>query len=93
MTCITITFGDCSENHVGMEKIGNISEVGYNSNDLDTISTYFNGKQIERIDLTDYLGVSSQYVGEKPELLIIRNAIDNHSEIFEELNSLEWDSK
>ena len=92
MTCITITFGDCSENHVGMEKIGNISEVGYNSNDLDTISTYFNGKQIERIDLTDYLGVS-QYVGEKPELLIIRNAIDNHSEIFEELNSLEWDSK
>ena len=93
MTCITITFGDCSENHVGMEKIGNISEVGYNSNDLDNISTYFNGKQIERIDLTDYLGVSSQYVGEKPELLIIRNAIDNHSEIFEELNSLEWDSK
>lgn len=93
MTCITITFGDCSENHVGMEKIGNISEVGYTSDDLDTISNYFTGKEIERIDLNEYLGDSSKYVGEKPELLIIRNAIDNHTNIFDELNSLEWDSK
>ena len=82
MTCITITFGDCSENHVGMEKIGIISEVWYTSDDLDTISTYFSGKEIERINLTEYLGDEFQYVGIKPELLIIRNAIDNHSEIF-----------
>ena len=92
MTCITITFGDCSENHVGMEKIGTMSENGYNSNNLDTISNYFSGKEIERIDLTSYLE-NQDYTGEKPELLIIRNAIDNHSEIFTELNNLEWDAK
>ena len=27
MSCITITFGDCSENHVGMEKICKISNL------------------------------------------------------------------
>ena len=92
MTCITITFGDCSENHVGMEQIGIISDNGYNSKDLDTISSSFLGKEIERIDLTTYLG-NENYIGEKPELLIIRNAIENHSEIFTELNNLEWDTK
>ena len=92
MACITITFGDCSENHVGMEKIGNISAKGYSSKDLDNVSKYFSGKNIERINLNTYLENES-YDGENAELLIVRNAIDNHSEIFEELNSLEWDSK
>jgi len=92
MSCITITLGDCSENHVGMEKIGNISEIGFTSDDLDIISNHFSGKEIERIDLTSYLG-NENYVGKKPELLIIRNAIENHSEIFTELNNLEWDAQ
>ena len=92
MPCITITFGDCSENHVGMEKIGDISDIGYTSEDLDNISNYFSGKDIDRIDLTTYLG-DEKYIGKKPELLIIRNAIDNHSEIFKELMDLEWDAK
>jgi hypothetical protein len=92
MPCITITFGDCSENHVGMEKIGDISDIGYTSKDLDKISNYFYDKEIDRIDLTTYLG-NNKYIGKKPELLIIRNAIDNHSEIFKELMDLEWDDK
>ena len=92
MACITITFGDCSENNVGMEKIGTISDIGYTSKDLDIVSNYFSGKDIERIDLTQYLG-DENYSGDKPELLIIRNAIYNHKEIFKELNKFEWDSK
>ena len=92
MSCITITFGDCSENHVGMEQIGKMASIGYSSDDLDMISKYFSGKEIERVDLTLYLGNNS-YVGKKPELLIIRNAIENHSEIFSELTNLEWDSR
>lgn len=91
MTCITITFGDCSENHIGMEKIGTPSNNGYNSQDLDVIQSFFKGKETERIDLSIYLGY--EYLGEKPELLIIRNAIDNHNLIFKELNSLCWDTK
>ena len=93
MSCITITFGDCSENHVGMEQIGTISEIGYSSDDLDTISNHFSGKVIERIDLTSYLGNENNYIGKKPELLIIRNAIENHSQIFAELSNLEWDAQ
>jgi len=92
MSCITITFGDCSENHVGMEQIGTISEKGYTSEDLDMISNHFSDKVIERIDLTTYLG-DETYVGEKPELLIVRNAVANHPEIFTELSNLEWDKQ
>ena len=36
---------------------------------------------------------NENYNGEKAELLIIRNAIDNHNEIFEELMDLKWDDK
>ena len=55
MTCITITFGDCSENHVGMEKNGYLALSGYDSADLDKIASNFQGKEIERFDLTEYI--------------------------------------
>lgn len=92
MPCITITFGDCSENHVGMQKNGQISKNGYATKDLDTISSFFKDKEIERINLLTLLG-DVEYSGKIPELLIIRNAIENHSEIFQELNNLKWDSQ
>ena len=92
MSCITITFGDCSENHVGMQKNGKLSDKGYNSEDLDKISKIFEEKEIERINLVTFLE-NENYNGEKAELLIIRNAIDNHNEIFEELMDLKWDDK
>ena len=41
MSCITVTFGDCSENHVGMDKNGTISNLGYSGDDLDKVSKYF----------------------------------------------------
>ncbi len=92
MTCITITFGDCSENHVGMEKNGYLALSGYDSADLDKIASNFQGKEIERFDLTEYI-IDEPYSGVKPELLIIRNAIENHVDIFNELCNLDWDSK
>ena len=36
MPCITITFCDCSENHVGMEQIGDMSQEGYTKENFDT---------------------------------------------------------
>lgn len=92
MTCITVTFCDCSENHHGMEKNGNVCIKGYNNYDLDKISNNFSQKQIERIDLSLYIN-DVNFKDTKPELLIIRNAIENHSKIFTELNTLEWDEK
>lgn len=34
MTSAVITLGDCAENHIGMEKIGEVGEVGY---DVDSL--------------------------------------------------------
>ena len=31
---ITLTFGECAENHVGMEKLGEIGEEGYSFEEL-----------------------------------------------------------
>ena len=53
MTCITITFGDCSENHIGMKKNGSISEIGYTSNDLDMITNF-------TLPSVDYKSILSQ---------------------------------
>ena len=75
-----------------MQKNGKLSDKGYNSEDLDKISKIFEEKEIERINLVTFLE-NENYNGEKAELLIIRNAIDNHNEIFEELMDLKWDDK
>ena len=60
MSCITLTFCDCSENHVGMEQNGSKSSRGYSSSDLDKACAFFKdkGKQIERINLNDYMNIT-----------------------------------
>ena len=50
-----------------------LSDKGYNSEDLDKISKIFEEKEIERINLVTFLE-NENYNGEKAELLIIRNA-------------------
>jgi hypothetical protein len=49
METITITFGDCAENHVGMQKIGTIAKNGY------SLENAKNGKETELICLNDFL--------------------------------------
>lgn len=43
----TLTYGDCAENHRGMEKIGNEVEDGLSYDDLENIKEYFEEKKIE----------------------------------------------
>lgn len=38
---ITITFGDRAENHVGMQQIGELSDCGFNYDDLLNFKSYF----------------------------------------------------
>jgi len=38
---ITITFGDCAENHVGMQQIGELSDGGFKYEDLLNFKNYF----------------------------------------------------
>ena len=67
-SCITLTFCECSENHVGMEKNGSLSEKGYSSLDLDNIVEKLgddNTIGLERYNLIDYLK-KDDYLGKKP---------------------------
>jgi len=47
----TITFGDQAENHVGMQKIGQLSQTGFTLEDLNRAKACFeqNGIQSENI--------------------------------------------
>jgi hypothetical protein len=54
---ITITFGDVAETHVGMKKIGQMSKVGFDYEDLVRAQTFFkeNGCDTFIIHLNDFL--------------------------------------
>jgi len=43
---ITITFGDRAENHVGMQKIGQLAENGFSIQDLENAKIYLENKGI-----------------------------------------------
>ena len=88
---ITMTLCECSENHVGMEKNGEKSKIGFNKDIINRVVDKYNHNEIERIDLTKYLK-NSKY-NEYAELIIIRNAIENHEVIYNELIKLDWDKK
>jgi hypothetical protein len=57
MDAITLTFGDCMENHVGMQKVGTMSSKGYSLDDLLAVKKYFDERNIETIlyHLNEYL--------------------------------------
>ena len=95
-SCITLTFCECSENHVGMEKNGTLALQGYSSEDLDKVINYLQNEtnfddNIERYNLVDYLGKT--YTGEKPELLLIRNLVSEHQSLYQDLINITWDRK
>ena len=54
---LTITFGECAENHKGMQIIGHIANNGFNLADLNRAKQYFDSKdcQTELIDLKQKL--------------------------------------
>ncbi|KAN0048028.1 hypothetical protein ACTA71_002419 [Dictyostelium dimigraforme] len=51
----TITFGDCAENHVNMEKLGSMSDHGFDLDDINLFKDYFEKKGLttELFDLKD----------------------------------------
>lgn len=95
METITLTFGDCGENHVGMQKIGKISAHGYSLDDLLQFQQLFDlmGAETEILDLSINEG--------KAYLLIVRKGIDallkgadlSADQVFEEQKKLTWDTK
>lgn len=94
---ITITFGDVAENHVGMQKIGDLAEEGYTFEDLLKYKKHFDETELIYLNeyLPDDLDVENAY------LLIIRKGVDKILQkidtdtniLFDELLSMTWDKK
>jgi hypothetical protein len=97
---ITITFGDCAENHVGMQKIGKLSYEGMNLKDIENSKIMFEKKgfNCEKIDLVKEANISNiKPVAQEAEILIIRDAYKaflgdvSLEELNKELLEHDWD--
>ena len=98
-TCtITLTFGECSENHRGMQQIGKIGDKGFSIDELKKIKEKFEEKEIkcELIELNESLnGIEA----EPAAILIIRKGCDfiledqKADDLFKEQSVLDVDKK
>lgn len=104
---ISLTFGDCGENHVGMEKVGNLVKKGngFNLNDLKNYKEIFSKtNHCEIYNLKNLLIeeniITFDYI-EDAYLLVIKNGLqtllnmnsNTIQELYNEMNSFEWDRK
>lgn len=98
----TLTFGDCGENHKGMQVIGKLSANGFSYTDLVNAKILFEAKgcKCELICLNDDLDSEHDKLAAKAYVLIIRsgvNAILGNSDgadlLLSEQNKLDKDKK
>ena len=106
---ITITFGECAENHKGMQMIGTLAEKGFTHNDLLAAKQKFQDFkcQCELINLFDSIQefkidetkIKEQHL-DNAYILIVRNGVQavldtNYTvnDLFTEQNQLEVDKK
>jgi hypothetical protein len=99
---ITLTFGDMGENHVGMEKIGDMVEEGegFTFEDLNGFDELFTGSGLstEMYDLTDLMGEDKQNVSHA-SVLVVRKGVEyflngkTDIDVIEEMDTFEWDNK
>lgn len=70
----TITFGECVENHAGMQKIGNTSDIGFDVKELEEAAQKAQAKgfQCEWLHLNDLLPLRKQLEAEEAQVLIVR---------------------
>jgi len=100
---VTITFGDSAENHVGMEKLGNIAKEGMSVDELQSAQKKFEEKNVkcEFVDLNKAVeGVEEGKDAPKAGVLIIRNAAklflgkeNAADELLTEQTGLSWDTQ
>ena len=99
---ITLTYGDCAENHVGMQQLGKKEDNGFSKSEL--ISLYKKVKNekglCELIILNDFLSDEQlKRVDDVAVVFVLRNGInflfgENVTEkMYLEQNNLEWDKK
>ncbi|HSW76953.1 MAG TPA: hypothetical protein VLG50_07895 [Candidatus Saccharimonadales bacterium] len=102
-TTITITFGECVENHAGMQQIGNKSNIGLSVDELKEAKTKIEQcgvkVDVELIHLNQY----NKGEGDEAAILIIRqgaNALlheynneQGANALLHEYNDVKWDTK
>jgi hypothetical protein len=98
----SLTFGDVAENHKGMQKIGQLSNYGFNFQDLTEIKRNFEASGCECNIINLHLLLDDEDAKEKNPayLLVVKNAVnvllddDNgKNALYEEQDALEKDTK
>ena len=103
MACITLTFGDCAENHVGMEKLGSLADEGFSLKDLIKAKKWFEEKEC-KVKLLGLHKLLNEEERDKPEneayVLVVKNAVnailgkeDGAKELLKEQKGLTPDKK
>jgi len=99
MTTYTLTFGDIAENHVGMQKIGEITEEGFSIADLKYSRKKFKSAGFECVmyNLNNLImDTEDEEDEEDAAVLVIKNGISFFNDIdkmFEEQELLDYDTK
>lgn len=99
-SCITITFGEVIENHVGMQKVGKLAKCGFNIVDLENIKDFFCNLDYE-YDLCYLNEYNGGIDADDAYVLIIKKGCEyflkecnsDLTRINTILNDLEWDKK
>ena len=92
--CITITFSENVENHVGNQQIGYQLEKGYDYSDLRDMQNKLRDDNYETklLCLNKLLGEERE-LSDPAYILIIRNAVEKNDILFGKLRKLNWDKK
>ena len=90
--CITLTFGDVAENHVGMQKLGTMANNGLSCELLKKLHAKYEDSELIQLNKKTNKNQEEAY------LLIIRNGVnkilsDKYDKLYQEQNSLEPDKK
>jgi len=98
METITLTFGDCAENHRGMQAIGEKKNEGLKPIELLAAKIKFEEKGIkcEMVDLRDLLPEEEREKADAAFILIARGGCDIFApkeDVMKEQTDLEWDKK
>jgi hypothetical protein len=98
METITLTFGDCAENHRGMQTIGEMAKNGLCIDELLVTKEWYErlGKKCELVDLRDMLSEDEKTNADPAYVLIIRDgcsALTDPNELLREQQALTWDTK
>jgi len=99
---ITLTFGECGENHAGMEKVGKTGAKGsgFTIPFLKDLRTRFEAMGLKCMTANLAVGLPEGTVAEEAKILVVRNALDillnmkgAKAALFEEQAALDVDKK